>query len=139
MKLKVWLIKMAQQEVDQMKQNKEWIIEFYVREIIFFEKKTTELLLQTIAHENKIEMIKRQKLRVSKEDMDQLLNLIKLTLKAVAIVNTYEYFLMLLITPSEENNKMFVRMRDKQFENLLAVFLLRVKNDQSIDFTISEL
>ena len=130
---------MAQQEVDLVKQNKEWIIEFYVREIIFFEKKTTELLLQTIAHENKIEMIKREKVRISEEDLDQLLNLIKLTLKAVAIVNTYEYFLMLLIIPSEENNKMFVRMRDEQFENLLAVFLLKVKNDQNIDFTISEL
>ena len=130
---------MAQQEVDIVKQNKEWIIEFYVREIIFFEKKTTELLLQTIAHENKIELIRREKVRVSEKDIDQLLNLIKLTLKAVAIVNTYEYFLMLLITPSEKNNKMFVRMRDNQFENLLAVFLLKVKNDQSIDFTISEL
>ena len=132
-------MKMAQQEVDQMKQNKEWIIEFYVREIIFFEKKTTELLLQTISHENKIEMIKQQKLRVSEEDMDQLLELIKLTLKAVAIVNTYEHFLMLQITPSKENNEMFFTLRDEQYENLLAVFLLRVKNDQSIDFTISEL
>ena len=46
---------------------------------------------------------------------------------------------MLQITPSEENNKMFVEMREKHFENLLAVFLLKVKNDQSIDFTISEL
>ena len=130
---------MAQQEVDLIKQNKEWIIEFYVREIIFFEKKTTELLLQTIAQENKIELIRREKVRISEEDIDQLLNLIKLTLKAVAIVNTYEYFLMLLIAPSKENNKMFVRMRDEQFENLLAVFLLKVKNDQNIDFTISEL
>ena len=130
---------MAQQKVDQIKQNKEWIIEFYVREIIFFEKKTTELLLQTIAHENKIELIRRQKLRVSEEDIDQLLELIKLTLKAVAIVNTYEYFLMLLIVPSEKNNKMFVRIRDEQIENLLTVFLLKVKNNQSIDFTISEL
>ena len=64
---------MAQQKVDQIKQNKEWIIEFYVREIIFFEKKTTELLLQTIAHKNKIELIRREKVRVSQEDIDQLL------------------------------------------------------------------
>ena len=32
-------MKMAQQEVDQIKQDKKWIIEFYVREIYFFEKK----------------------------------------------------------------------------------------------------
>ena len=128
-------MKMAQQEVDLMKQK--FIIEFYIREIYFFEKITTKLLLKTISHESKIEKIMQQKLRVSEEDMDQLLELIKMSLKSIAIVNTYEHFLMLKIVPSKENNKMFFAQRDRQFENLLAIFLLKVKNDQSIDFTIS--
>ena len=128
-------MKMAQQEVDLMKQKQ--IIEFYMREIYFYEKKTTELLLKMILHESKIEKIMQQKLRVSEEDMDQLLELIKLSLKAIAIVDTYEHFLMLQIPPSKENNELFFARRDQHFENLLAIFLLKVKTEQSIDFTIS--
>ena len=130
-------MKMAQQEVDQIKQEKKWIIEFYVREIYFFEKKTTELLLKTILHETKIEKIKQQKLRVSEEDIDKLHELITRGLKAIAIVNTYEKFLILQIPPSKENNKMFYAQCEQHFENLLAIFLLKVKTEQSIDFTIS--
>ena len=128
---------MAQQEVDQIKQEKKWIIEFYVREIYFFEKKTTELLLKTILHETKVETIKQQKLRVSEKDIDDLYELITLTLRAIAIVETYKDFLRLLIPPSKENNEMFYAQREQRFENLLMVFLLKVKNDQRIDFSIS--
>ena len=130
-------MKMAQQEVDQIKQEKKWIIDFYVREIYFFEKKTTELLLKTILHETKIEKIKQQKLRVSEEDIDELHELITLTLKAIAIVDTYEDFLRLLIPPSKENNEMFFGQREQRFENLLMVFLMKVKTAEEIDFSIS--
>ena len=128
---------MAQQEVNQIKNEKQWIIEFYVREINFFEKKTTELLLKTILHETKVETIKQQKLRVSEEDIDELYELIRLTLRAIAIVETYNDFLRLLIPPSKENNEMFYAQREQRFENLLMVFLLKVKTDQEIDFSIS--
>ena len=130
-------MKMAQQEVDQIKQEKKWIIDFYVREIYLFEKKTTKLLLKTILHETKLEKIKQQKLRVSEEDIDELHELITLTLKAIAIVDTYENFLRLLIPPSKENNEMFFAQREQRFENLLMVFLLKVKTAEEIDFSIS--
>ena len=128
---------MTQQEVDQIKHEKKWIIDFYVREIYFFERKTTKLLLKTILHETKIEKIKQQKLRVSKEDLDELHKLITATLKAIAIVDTYHEFLILLIPPSYENNEMFFALRDQRFENLLMVFLLKVKTAEEIDFSIS--
>ena len=104
---------------------------------IFLKKKTTELLLKTILHETKVEKIKQQKLRVSEEDIDELHELITLTLKAIAIVDTYEDFLRLLIPPSEENNEMFFAQREQRFENLLMVFLLKVKTAEEIDFSIS--
>ena len=116
---------------------KMWIWQYYEREIIFFEKKTTELLLKTVLHETKIEKIKQQKLRISEEDIDELLELIKLTLKAIAIVETYKYFQKLEIPPSKENNQLFYARREQHFENLLAIFLLKVKTAQEIDFTIN--
>ena len=116
---------------------KMWIWEFYENEIIFFVKKTTELLLKTVLHETKIEKIKQQKLRVSEEDIDELLELIKLTLKAIAIVETYKYFQKLEIPPSEENNQLFYARREQHFENLLIVFFLKVKTAEEIDFSIN--
>ena len=113
------------------------IWKFYQKEIIFFETETTKLLLKTMLHESKIEKMKQQKLRISDEDIDQLHELIKLTLKAIAIVDTYQYFQMLGIPPSEENNELFYAMREQQFENLLMVFLLKVKTAEEIDFSIS--
>ena len=113
------------------------IWKFYEREIHFFEKITTELFVKTILQEMKIENIKQQKLRVSEEDIDQLLELIKLSLKAVAIVNVYRDFQALLIPPTRKNNELFYAECDHRFENLLMVFLLKVKSEQEIDFTIS--
>ena len=113
------------------------IWKFYEKEINFFETKTTELLLKTILHETKIEKMEQQKLRISNEDIDQLLELIKLTLKAIAIVETYRYFQMLGIPPSKENNEMFYARREQHFENLLIIFFLKVKIAEEIDFSIS--
>ena len=113
------------------------IWKFYKREICFFEKITTKLFVETILHEMKMEKIKQQKLRVSEEDIDQLLELIKLTLKAIAIEDVYRDFQALLIPPSRKNNELFYAEREYRFENLLMVFLLKVKSEQEIDFTIS--
>ena len=126
-------MKMAQ----QLNQEKKRIIEFYEREIYFFERKTTKLLLKTISQENKIEKIKQQKLRVSEKDIDELHKLITMTLKVIVIVSTYKDFLRLMIPLSKENNEMFLAQLKQRFEKLLMVYLLKVKTDQSIDFTIS--
>ena len=132
---------MAQKEVDLTK--RQWIINFYVNEINFFEKETTELLLKTIIHETKIEKMKKQNLRVSEEDIDELVELIAKCLKSIAIVDTYEYFFLLEIPPTQENNELFYAMRERQFEKLLIVFLLKVKTAQEkekteIDFIINQ-
>ena len=120
---------MAWQEVE--------IWKFYESEIRFFKKISDDIFIKTILHETKIENIKQQKLRVSEEDIDQLLELIKISLKAIAIVSVYRDFQAELIPPSNENKELFYTKRDQRFENLLMIFLLKVKNDQEIDFTIS--
>ena len=119
---------MAWQEVN--------IWKFYQREIRFFEKITNELFVKTVLHEMKMENMKQQKLRVSEEDIDQLSELINVNLKAIAIVDVYRDFQAQLIPPSRKNNELFYVERDHRFENLLAIFLLKVKSEQSIDFTI---
>ena len=120
---------MAWQEVN--------IWKFYEREIRFFEKINTELFVKTVLHEIKLENIKQQKLCVSEQDIDQLSELINLNLKAIAIVSVYRDFQAQLIPPSRKNNELFYAERDHRFENLLMVFLVKVKTDQKIDFTIS--
>ena len=124
---------MAQQEIDYQK----LIWKFYHDEIIFFEKKTTELFLKTILHETGIEKMKQHKLRISEEDIDKLVELLSLSLKAIAIVETYKYFQSQMIPPSEENNELFYDLRDQHFERLLIIFFLKVKAAEEIDFSIS--
>ena len=68
---------MAWQEVE--------IWKFYKSELCLFEKITTELFIKTVLQEMKLDKIKQQNLDVTEEDIDQLLKLIKLTLKAIAI------------------------------------------------------
>ena len=128
---------MKNREMENREMEEMWIQIFYEREITFFETETTKLLLKTILHETKIEKIKQQKLRVSEGDIDELLELIKLTLKAIAIVETYRSFQLLKIPPSEENNQLFYARREQHFENLLIVFFLKVKTAEEIDFSIN--
>ena len=118
---------MAWQEVE--------IWKFYEKELRFFKKITNELFVKTVIQEMKI--LKLQKLRVSEEDIDQLLELIKLSLKAIVIEDVYRDFQALLIPPTRKNNELFYAERDCRFENILMVFLLKVKTDQEIDFSIS--
>ena len=58
-------------------------------------------------------------------------------LKAIANTKTYRYFQMLQILLTDRNMHLFYAKRDEHFENLLIVFLLKIKNEQRIDFTIN--
>ena len=120
--------------------------EFYQKEIIFFEKKTDELLAETVIQESKIEKRRRQQqLQPTEEDIDKLAELIGSTLKAIAIVKTYVNFQILQIQPSDKNNQLFYNRREYEFIKLLMVFLSKVENENKneneneneIDFTIN--
>ena len=116
---------------------KMWIWQYYENEIIFFERKTDELLTKTIIQETKMEKKRRQQLHPTKKDIDELAEMITSTLKAIAIVKTYRHFQILQIPPSNQNNQLFYARRKQHFINLQTDFLLKVKNENEIDFTIS--
>ena len=113
------------------------IWKFYEKELRFFKKITNELFVKTVLQEMKMDILKEQKLHISEEDIDQLLELIKLSLKAIVVEDVYRDFQALLIPPTRKNNELFYAERDCRFENSLMVFLLKVKSDQEIDFSIS--
>ena len=114
-----------------------WIWQHYQNEINFFERKADEILVETIIHETKMDKRKQQQLQVTEQDIDQLLKLIVKMLKAIAIIETYRYFQMTKILLDNQNTNLFYAKRDQHFENLLMVFLLKVKTEQNIDFTIN--
>ena len=114
-----------------------WIWQIYQNQINFFERKADELLVKTIIHETKMDKRKQQQLQVTEEDIDQLHKMIISTLKAIAIIETYRYFQMLQILLNDQNIYLFYAKREQHFENLLIVFLLKIKTEQEIDFTIS--
>ena len=115
-----------------------WIWQLYQNEINFFERKADELLVETIIHETKMDKRKQQQLQPTEEDIDQLLKMIVSMLKAIAIIETYRYFQMLQILLTDQNTHLFYAKRDQHFENLLIVFLLKIKNEEKIDFTIKQ-
>ena len=117
---------------------KTWIWQYYQSEINFFERKADELLAKTKIQETKMEKKRRQQLHTTEEDINQLLKMITLTLKAIAIVKTYRYFQILQIPPSDQNNQLFYTQREHEFINLLMVFLSKAKNENKIDFTINQ-
>ena len=100
-----------------------WIWQLYQNEINFFERKADELLVETIIHETKMDKRKQQQLQPTEEDIDHLLKMIVSTLKAIAV--------------TDQNMRLFYAKRDEHFENLLIVFLLKIKNSERIDFTIN--
>ena len=114
-----------------------WIWQLCENEINFFEKKADEILVETMIHETKMERRKQQQLEPTKEDIDELVRLITKMLKTIAIIETYRYFQMLQILPTQ-NIPLFYSKKDEHFENLLMVFVLKIKNEQEIDFTVSE-
>ena len=107
-----------------------WIWQRYQDEINFFERKTNELLAETKIHETKMKKRRRQQLHPTKKDINQLLEMITSSLKAIAIVKTYRYFQILQIPPSNQNNQLFYAQCKQHFENLLMDFLSRVKNEK---------
>ena len=103
------------------------LFQYYENEIMFFEKKTDELLLETILQEIKMEKRKKQRLRSTKEDIEQLKKMIASTLKAIAIVETYKYFQILEIVPTDENIQLFYAKREQHFKEILIIFLSKLK------------
>ena len=110
--------------------------QYYQNKIMFFERKTDELLVETILQEIKMEKRKQQRLQPTKEDIELLQKLIKSSLKAMAIEETYRYFQILQIVPTDQNIQLFIAKREQHFKELLIIFLSKVKKEQEIDFSI---
>ena len=104
--------------------------EFYQNEIMFFERKTDELFVETMLQEIEIEKRKKKKLKPFKEDIMTLKNLIASSLKAVAIVETYRYFQVLQILPTDQNIQLFYAKREQTFDELLIIFLSKIKKEK---------
>ena len=103
------------------------LFEYYENEIKFFNKKTDELLVKTIMVEIKIAKRRKKQLRVSKKNKKQLKIMITTTLKAIAIVETYRLFQTLEIVPTDENIQMFYERREQCFNELIILFLSKIK------------
>ena len=101
---------------------------FYQNEIMFFERKTDELFTETMLQEIEINKRRKKKLKSAKEDIKRLKNLIASSLKAVAIVETYRYFQVLEILPTDQNIQWFYVKREQTFDELLTIFLSKIKN-----------
>ena len=106
------------------------LFQYYENEIMFFEKKTDEFLLEIILLEIQMEKRRKKRLQSTKEDIEQLKNLIAMGLKAIAIVETYRLFQILEIVPTHENIQMFYAKREQCFEELLIIFLSKIKRKQ---------
>ena len=113
------------------------INQIYDNEIHFFNEKMNRLFFDIVTLETKLTKKKQQKLQQDEEDLDRLFKLIVLFLESVAVINTYEYFKMKKILLTNEKLLLFKGIFNKHFENLLQVLILKIKNDQSIDFTIN--
>ena len=115
------------------------LFQYYENEIMFFNKKTDELLVETIMLE--IQMAKRRKkrLRSTKKDIEQLKNMITMTLKAIAIVETYRLFQILEIVPTDENIQWFYVKREQCFKELLIIFLSKIKKKQQSNILFTQL
>ena len=101
--------------------------EFYEKEIMFFERKTDELFVETMLQEIEINKRRKKKLKLAKEDIKRLKNVIASSLKAVAIVETYRYFQTLEILPTNQNIQWFYVKREETFDELLTIFLSKIK------------
>ena len=106
------------------------LFEYYENKIMFFNKKTDELLVETIMVEIEIAKKRKKRLRVSKKDKKQLKIMITTTLKAIAIVETYRLFQTLEIVPTDENIQMFYVRREQCFNELVILFLSKIKRQQ---------
>ena len=108
------------------------LFEYYEKEIIFFNEKIDELLVETIMQETKIAKRRKKRLRSTKKDIEKLKNLITTTLKAIAIVETYRLFQTLEIEPSDQNIQWFYVRREQCFIELLKLFLSKIKKKTTV-------
>ena len=113
------------------------INQIYDNEIHFFNEKINRLFFDIVTLETKLTKKKQQKLQQDEEDLDRLFKLIVLFLESVALINTYEYFKMKKILLTNEKLLLFKGIFNKHFENVLQVLILKIKNEESIDFTIN--
>ena len=113
-----------EKEMDEMKEIT--VFEYYEKEIMFFNRKTDELLVETIMLEIKIAKRRKKGLRSSKKDKKQLKIMIITTLKAIAIVETYRLFQTLKIVLADENIQMFCVRREQCFRELVLLFLDKI-------------
>lgn len=115
-----------------------WIWQLYENEIKFFEKMADKLLVEIIVQELKMDKRKHQKLEPTKEDIDYLVKKIESMLNAIAIIETFRYYQMSRIMLTNQNMQSFFAKRDEHFENLLMVLILKIRNEQQIDFNVRE-
>ena len=111
------------------------INQIYDNEIHFFNEKTDRLFFDIVTLETKLTKKKQQKLQKDEKDLDRLFKLIVLFLENVG--NTYKYFKMKKILLINEKLLLFRDIFINHFENLLQVMILKIKNEESIDFTIN--
>ena len=117
----------------------EWtqIYQRYQEEIDFFKRKADELLVEIVLHETKMNKRKQLKLQQNEEDVNQLYKMIVSMLKTTALIESYQYFQLLKIPLTDQNMRLFCIKTDNHFENLLQILVLKIKNEESIDFTIN--
>ena len=119
--------------------NWELVNQFYQNKIEFYNQILDRLFFDIVTLETKIDIKKKQQKlqQQDKQDLDRLFNLIVLFLKSLALVNTYEHFKMKMIVLTKENMLLFNATFSKQFEIVLIMLIIKIKNEQNIDFTIN--
>ena len=117
--------------------NWEHVNQIYENEMHFFNQKTDRLFFDIVTLETELDKKKQQKLQQNEKDLDRLFRLIVLFLESIALVNTYEYFKMKKILLTNKNLLLFSDIFKKHFENVLQIMMLKIKNEQNIDFSIN--
>ena len=117
--------------------NWEHVKQIYKNEMHFFNQKTDRLFFDIVTLETELDKKKQQKLQQNEKDLDRLFRLIVLFLESIALVNTYEYFKMKKILLTNKNLLLFSDIFKKHFENVLQIMMLKIKNEQNIDFSIN--
>ena len=112
--------------------------QFYQNKIEFYNQILDRLFFDIVTLETKIDKKNNKKLQQDKQDLDRLFSLIVLFLKSLALVNTYEHFKMKMIVLTKKKNMLlFNAIFSNQFEIVLIILIIKIKNEQNIDFTIN--
>ena len=111
--------------------------EYVKNKMEFYNQILDSLFFEIVTLETKISKKKQQKLQQDEEDLDRLFRLIVLFLKSLALLNTYEHFKIKMIVLTKEKMLLFNAIFNKQFEIVLILLIMKIKNEQNIDFTIN--